>query len=68
MAAVSPRRRSWSAHPPGQGGLMDIGKPKRIYTIEPIEDPIPREQPEKVAEPAPPEPAPRERVRVPARA
>jgi hypothetical protein len=45
---------------------MNIGKPKRIYTIEPIEDPIPREQPERVADPAPTEPAPREPTRVPA--
>jgi hypothetical protein len=24
---------------------MDIGKPQRVITIEPIEDPVPREQP-----------------------
>ena len=35
---------------------MDIGKPKRTYTVEPLKDPIPREQPEKIPEPAPPEP------------
>jgi hypothetical protein len=25
---------------------MEIGEPKRIYTIEPLEDPVPREEPE----------------------
>jgi hypothetical protein len=24
---------------------MDIGEPRRTYTIEPVEDPVPREQP-----------------------
>lgn len=45
---------------------MDIGKPKRIYTIEPVEDPIPQERPEKVNEPPAHEPAPREPDQVPA--
>ncbi|HEY3766460.1 MAG TPA: hypothetical protein VGL44_14970 [Gaiellales bacterium] len=31
---------------------MDIGKPQRIYTIEPVEDPVPRREPLKA--PAPP--------------
>jgi hypothetical protein len=25
---------------------MEIGEPKRVYTIEPIEDPVPRTEPE----------------------
>jgi hypothetical protein len=25
---------------------MEIGEPKRVYTIEPIEDPVPRPTPE----------------------
>lgn len=24
---------------------MDIGEPRRTYTIEPVEDPVPRERP-----------------------
>jgi hypothetical protein len=31
---------------------VDIGKPQRIYTIEPVEDPVPRREPLKA--PAPP--------------
>jgi hypothetical protein len=45
---------------------MDVGKPKRIYTVEPVEDPVPREEPERVIEPIPTEPAPSEPDRVPA--
>lgn len=31
---------------------MDIGEPKRTYTVEPLEDPVPRETPsEPPAEP-----------------
>jgi hypothetical protein len=38
---------------------MDLGEPRRIFTVEPIEDPVPREAP---AEPtkAPAEPPVRE--------
>jgi len=44
---------------------MDIGKPKRVYTVEPVENPVPLERPEKVDEPLPNEPAaPREPDRV----
>lgn len=32
---------------------MDIGKPLRIYTIEPVEDPVPRPQRAPREEPAP---------------
>lgn len=45
---------------------MDVGKPKRIYTVEPVEDPIPRERPEKADEPPPAAPVPREPDQVPA--
>ncbi len=31
---------------------MDIGEPLRIYTVEPVEDPVPRREPA----PAPPQP------------
>jgi hypothetical protein len=35
---------------------VEIGKPQREYTIEPLEDPAPREQPEeRPAEPFEPE-------------
>lgn len=42
---------------------MDIGSPQRQYTIEPLDDPVPREQPAEPderapeEEPAEPEPA-----------
>lgn len=38
---------------------MEIGEPKRIYTIEPVEDPVPREEPERepVPDETPAEPA-----------
>ncbi|HEX5559264.1 MAG TPA: hypothetical protein VFX13_16725 [Gaiellales bacterium] len=32
---------------------MDIGKPLRIYTIEPVEDPVPRPERAPREEPAP---------------
>ena len=32
---------------------MDIGKPLRIYTIEPLEDPVPRPERAPREEPAP---------------
>jgi hypothetical protein len=46
-----------------EGGGMDIGKPLRIYTIEPVEDPVPRPERAPREEPAPaprkePDPAP----------
>jgi hypothetical protein len=37
---------------------MDIGKPLRTYTIEPVEDPVPRPERAPREEPAP-TPAPR---------
>jgi hypothetical protein len=38
---------------------MEIGKPKRTITVEPLEDPVPRKRPERDPErqPAPPRPA-----------
>jgi hypothetical protein len=45
---------------------VEIGDPQRTYTIEPLEDPVPREP----AQPPPDEPpaeAPREPEEVPAR-
>jgi hypothetical protein len=40
---------------------MEIGKPRRVYTIEPLEDPVPHEEPEerpleRPAEPLKPKP------------
>lgn len=43
---------------------MDIGEPKRVYTIEPIEDPVPRSVPEP-DEPEEPAEAPEEPEKVP---
>ncbi len=33
---------------------MEIGEPQRTYTVEPIEDPVPRESPLPEEEPAEP--------------
>jgi hypothetical protein len=37
---------------------MEIGRPKRTYTIEPVEDPVPAPRPKEPDEPVerPPEP------------
>jgi hypothetical protein len=44
---------------------MQIGSPERTYTVEPVEDPVPRERPvEPVEEPSP---APAEPETAPAR-
>jgi len=57
--------------PPGLGEgerAMDIGKPKRTYTVEPLSDPLPRETPAQPASPKQPQPQPvREREGVPGR-
>jgi hypothetical protein len=45
---------------------MDIGKPKRVYTVEPVEDPVPEQRPKTPDQPALPEPAPAEPDKVPA--
>jgi hypothetical protein len=45
---------------------MEIGKPERTYTVEPIEDPVPREAPAPAPE-EPPAESPREPEEVPAR-
>jgi hypothetical protein len=39
-----------------RGGVVEIGKPQRTITVEPVEDPVPRERPEKQPEPKPREP------------
>jgi hypothetical protein len=49
---------------------VEIGEPERTYTVEPLEDPVPRERPADPAEqPTTPSPAEepneRERVRTP---
>jgi len=45
-AGLLPRWRSASALPLIRGGRVEIGEPRRVYTIEPLEDPVPREEPE----------------------
>jgi hypothetical protein len=51
-------RHTGAEHPAlGGGGLVDVGKPERTYTVEPLEDPVPREIPAP-AEPGEPEPEP----------
>jgi hypothetical protein len=50
-------------------GIVEIGEPERTYTVEPLEDPVPRERPGEPGErPAGPSPAeePVEPERVPA--
>jgi hypothetical protein len=39
---------------------MEIGEPRRVYTVDPLEDPVPREEPVPTEEPAegPTEPVP----------
>lgn len=47
---------------------MEIGEPERTYTVEPVEDPVPREAPAEPAEqPAGPSEEPVEPDKVPAR-
>ncbi len=41
---------------------MDIGEPERTYTVEPLEDPVPRENPESPTEAPEREPAEPENV------
>lgn len=47
-----------------QTRAVEIGKPQRTYTVEPIEDPVPREEPAPDDAPAEPQREPEE---VPAR-
>jgi len=51
------------------GGSVEIGEPERTYTVEPVEDPVPREHPAEPAEPAapPPRKEPVEPEKAPAR-
>jgi hypothetical protein len=60
---------NYSERTVGVRGLMEIGDPERTFTVEPVEDPVPRELPAEPAEqPARPSPAeePTEPERVPA--
>jgi hypothetical protein len=44
---------------------MEIGEPRRTYTVEPLEDPVPRELPEEAPERERPAEAPGEPEQVP---
>ena len=44
---------------------MEIGPPRRTYTVEPLEDPVPRELPEEAPERERPAEAPGEPEQVP---
>lgn len=44
---------------------MEIGDPERTFTVEPMEDPVPRELPEPAEQPARPVEEPIEPKRVP---
>jgi hypothetical protein len=48
-----------------EGIEMDIGKPRRTVTVEPVEDPVPRESPVEPPEREPADP-PREPEKLPA--
>jgi hypothetical protein len=42
----------------GSGELVEIGEPERTFTVEPLEDPVPRDPPAEPTEwPATPSPA-----------
>jgi hypothetical protein len=45
---------------------VEIGKPLRTITVEPLEEPVPREHPEEESPERESQPAPREPERVPA--
>ncbi len=45
---------------------MEIGKPRRTYIVEPLEDPVPREHPAEDPPEEAPFVAPREPQKVPA--
>jgi hypothetical protein len=45
---------------------MDIGEPERTYTVEPVEDPVPRESPSEPEERPSPREEPVEPEQVPA--
>lgn len=44
---------------------MEIGEPRRTYTVEPLDDPVPRELPEEAPERERPAEAPGEQEQVP---
>jgi len=74
---VSAVIQSWRQGPPPYGvrvhhparpqtRRVEIGDPQRTYTIEPLEDPVPRESPSPAPD-DPPAETPREPEEVPAR-
>lgn len=68
LAQPGSSSNTFAARPFGLGGSVEIGEPERTYTVEPVEDPVPRERPAEPAEPAAPPPAeePAEPEKVPA--
>jgi hypothetical protein len=52
VLAAAMRLPSLFASRNGKEAGVDIGEPLRIYTVEPVEDPVPRREPA----PAPPQP------------
>lgn len=63
LRRINLRRGGSNRHTLGEtsvrrGGLVEIGEPERTYTVEPVQDPVPRERPAEPAEPpASPSPA-----------
>jgi hypothetical protein len=50
------------AHVGGFGDQVEIGEPERTFTVEPLEDPVPRELPEPTEPPPAEEPLEPERA------
>ncbi len=46
---------------------MDVGRPKKTHQVEPVEDPVPKEQPQEPSKEGPPAEAPSQPVELPAR-
>jgi hypothetical protein len=64
--AARARQQHFSLHVRSRlGDAVEIGEPERTYTVEPVEDPVPREAPAEPAEPSPVE-EPIEPEKVPA--
>jgi hypothetical protein len=66
LAAGRGKRHTLSRPTSGLGDAVEIGEPERTYTVEPLEDPVPRELPvgpvESPTEPPVEEPIEPERV------
>jgi hypothetical protein len=46
---------------------MGVGKPRKTHRVEPVEDPVPKEQPQEPSKQRPPPKAPSQPIELPAR-